>query len=57
MNLISCNLSCKYQSDGYCYLNDTKGAKHCGNEQCIYFEAQEEPTDPIFNSSDDSELL
>lgn len=56
MNLISCNFSCKYQHEGYCYLNDTKNAKHSGNERCIYFEAQEDNVQVPFNSSNDLEL-
>ena len=57
MNLISCNFSCKYQNEGYCFLSDTENAKHCGNERCIYFEPQEESSEFPFNSSNDSEPL
>ena len=57
MNLISCNYNCKYQREGYCYLNDTSKAKHSGNTNCIYFEPSEEVVLDMFNSSDDSEPL
>ncbi|MEE1280247.1 MAG: hypothetical protein UHH95_05390 [Oscillospiraceae bacterium] len=58
MNLISCNFNCKYQREGYCFLSDTSGAKHCGNSSCIYFDPPEEkPQSAVFNSSDDSEPL
>ena len=57
MNLISCNYNCKHQQDGYCYLTDTSGAKHCGNAECIYFDPPDEAELGLFNSLDDSEPL
>ncbi len=57
MNLISCNYNCKYQRDGYCYLNDTSNAKHTGTSSCIYFDPPDDTELEIFNSSDEPELL
>ncbi len=38
MGIILCNYNCKYQNDGYCYLQDTSAPKNAKNDICIYFQ-------------------
>ncbi|MBQ9937018.1 MAG: hypothetical protein IJO86_01670 [Oscillospiraceae bacterium] len=57
MNLISCSFDCKWQRDGYCYLNEIKKPQNSVNSSCIYYEQVNNDDDFTNFLSDEEPLL